>query len=221
MTDGVLCQGTSPRSASWVGHPKPRELHLVKASPRSASRAMSVPSAPMVFQCGACHRVISDSNQLLAAVAELDVLVLDAVVGISIVEGGEAFSELRCSACQHNLGKCFTQPPQPSLTDLVHRKDAPRYALSRAALQSYVLGSAQAEHAVNGAPAGGAAGNDSPSPEMLQRFEPNGRLEALETSETAVRLQLAQLMRVVLALDERLRSLEDAGATQPTSKRKR
>ena len=167
-------------------------------------------TAPIVFQCGACRRVISDSNQLVAAVAELDALVLDGVIGVSVTGGDATYASLQCSACKHPLGRQYSQPPQPSLENVVHREEAPRYTLSRVALESYVLGSAQSGPSSNGT---NDAGQSSAT-----AIEPATRIEALETSEADVRLQLAQVMRVVLALDQRLRSLEDVG---PERKRSR
>ena len=160
--------------------------------------------APMVFQCGSCRRVVSDSNQLLSAVAELDALVLDAVVGVTAEVDEPAFATLRCSACHHKLGRCYQQPPKESLTHLVHRDDAPRYTLSRASLESYVLGSTQAKHTTGG----GTSSSTELSSDVALLPIPSERVAALEASEADMRLQLSQLMRVVLALDQRLRSLE-------------
>lgn len=198
-------------------------------------------SAPMVFQCGACHRVVSDSNQLIAAVAELDALVLDAVVGVSVVKADEAFATVHCIACQHPLGRCYSQPPQPSLMHIVHREDTPRYALLRASLESYVLGSAKVARDDADSIGGGGGGKSSsvangqagetvalfaggPDAAAPQPLESLARIEALESSEADARLQLAQLMRVVLALDQRLRSLEGSSgeaALEPERKRQR
>jgi len=187
--------------------------------------------APIVFQCGGCRRVVSDSNQLVAAVAELDALVLDAVVGVRIDNDTDgSFSTLRCAACCHTLGRRYAQPPQPALIQVVHRLEAPRYALSRAALESYVLGSAQVEHdaqLVNGIerhPMAAGVGGSASHLEIAA--ESAARIVALQQSEADMRLQLGQVMRVVLALDQRLKALESgsisgASATDEEPGRKR
>ena len=180
-------------------------------------------AAPMVFQCGACRHVVSDSNQLLLAVAELDVLVLDAVIGVVVGQGDpdSSCAVLRCAKCEHKLGHLYTKAPEPSLASLVSTQDAPRYALTRAALECYVLGSARDAHNLTGVSGTRADIESSHSvtdegaiPEQRQLVDPTSRLHALESSEADVRTQLSQLMRVVLALDQRLRTLEgeDSGA---------
>ena len=176
-------------------------------------------AAPIVFQCGACNRVVSDSNQLLAAVAEHGVLVLDAVVGVRIGEADPAdkyaaFLPLHCSACNHVLGRVYQQPPDPSSAFLVHSNATPRYSLLQSALGSYVLGSAAA-HSVALDPDEEPAPPDSLPPTANggdHALQPGvaGRIDALESSEASAQQQLTQLMRVVLALDQRLRSLEEA-----------
>ena len=191
-------------------------------------------AAPIVFQCGSCRRVISDSNQLVAAVAELDTLILDAVTGVSLAEVGDSFTSLQCSSCKHPLGRCYSSPPQPALAYVVHQKDAPRYALSRASLESYMLGSA-ASGQLDGkiedcgtGEAGASNGHDKcerglagAAAAALEEVLPSTRIEALERSDADVRVQLAQVMRVVLALDQRLRSLESDGGDAAESERKR
>ena len=196
-------------------------------------------NAPIVFQCGSCHRVLSDSNQLVSAVADLGVLVLDAVVGVKTADaaaeklqnGGASSSAdgclpLHCSACEHVVGRLYEQAPQLALTHLVHRPEAPRYCLVQDALASYVLGSAglqvnaaavEDEEAVADSAkrqkltdASAATGVDGIA---AAAGDGSGRLEALESSDANVRQQLAQLMRVVLALDQRLRGLEESGAS--------
>ena len=164
-------------------------------------------AAPIVFQCGACHRVVTDSNQLLSAVAELSVLVFDAVVGLRV---GEASSDdcdpLLCGHCSHPLGRLYTRAPRPELEGIVHREDAPRFSLQQDALVSYVLGSA-------GAQASGDATVDNGSSAVtgaaVQQLGADG---GGTDSQEATQRQLTQLMRVVLALDERLRALEGTGA---------
>ena len=183
---------------------------------------MPSPMAPMVFQCGACYRVISDTNQLLAAVAEVDALVLDAVVGVRIENVGttnaEQFQLLRCSACDHVVGRVYHRAPQPHLTHMVHSDAAPRYSLIHEALCSYELGSAVA---VNGsvsahetnepdAAVNAALSSEGGMPTSQELDIPN-RLGLLERSVASVNEQLAQVMRVVLALDQRLRSTEAPG----------
>ena len=177
-------------------------------------------SAPVVFQCGACHRVVSDSNQLLAAVADLGVLCLDAVVGVRIgdSESGadRSFAPLHCSACEHPLGRIYREPPRPELEGLVHTNDQPRYSLLQSALASYVLGSA----AVHGASEDALATSAPPGEAAIALNGAAGvphlaggeRLDVLETNEASTRMQLTQLMRVVLALDQRLRSIEEERA---------
>ena len=177
-------------------------------------------AAPIVFQCGGCHRVISDSNQLIDAVSELGVLVLDAVVGLRVDEADgaqETYRPLRCSACEHLVGRLYREAPQPSLTSVVHTHERPRYALIHGAIASYVLGSAAA-HTLQHDAADAAA---PPADELSSvpngtgagalQLGTAGRLDALEGSEASMQQQLTQLMRVVLALDQRLRSIEEAG----------
>jgi hypothetical protein len=188
----------------------------------------------MVFQCGSCHRVISDSNQLISAKAELGVLVLDAVIGVNVgseVDMEHAALPLCCSACGHRVGRLYQQAPSPSLTDVVHHDDAPRYALIQESLASYVLGSTGLT--VNGRSRDGdgvdAGGGDAGPPQQLQAGDHDSsaigglstRIAALEGSDTGVREQLGQLMRVVLALDQRLQSLEGGSGAADEVERKR
>ena len=204
-------------------------------------------NAPIVFQCGSCHRVLSDSNQLLSAVAELGVLVLDAVVGVKAADadaakklqngGGSSSADnylpLHCSACEHVVGRLYEQAPQLALVHLVHRPEAPRYCLVQDALASYVLGSAglpvdtaaeESEEAaadsakrqkVTDAAAATRADGIAAAATVAAAGDGSSslRLDALESSDANVRQQLAQLMRVVLALDQRLRGLEESGAS--------
>ena len=180
---------------------------------------MSTLSAPVVFQCGACHRVISDSNQLLAAIADLDLLVCDAVVGLRVGEEVDgAPSPLYCTACQHEVGRLYHRAPEPSFEALVHAPSQPRYCLMQKALASYVLGSAAAYGSLDDGNAAEMAGttvslSESPAVAELDtggslQLGTVGRLDALESSDVSARQQLTQLMRVVLALDQRLRTLE-------------
>lgn len=181
-------------------------------------------AAPIVFQCGNCHRIISDSNQLLAAVGELGVIVCDAAVGVQ--QGSSADAEdsslpLRCRACQHLLGKQYQKPPQPSLEGLVHTSEQPRFAFFQSALVSYVLGSCAAQAAAAAADppsedaaavaADSSSGGDAAATLPLAAER---RLDALESSEKSAREQVTQLMRVVLALNQRLCALEEAGSSQ-------
>lgn len=171
-------------------------------------------AAPIVFQCGTCQSVVSDSNQLLSAIAELDVLVLDAVVGVTLKAGEPeaGYSMICCSACAQELGRLYTDAPSPSLTAVVHQDQAPRYALSRGALKSYMLGSAQQMHEqrrpVLEESTRAQSGTHTASSVAPSELDLTARILALESSEAEARQQLMQLMRVVLALDQRLQSME-------------
>jgi hypothetical protein len=170
---------------------------------------MTTVAAPMVFQCGACYRVVSDSNQLLAAVEELGVLVLDAVVGVRVGEADDADEALplHCSACEHLLGRMYRRAPAPDLDRLVHTRDAPRFSLAQSALASYVLGSAAAASAA--AATNGDSDAHGGGSEAQIGSAAGGELSApREGADEGTQQQLTQLMRVVLALDQRLRSLE-------------
>ena len=185
-------------------------------------------AAPIVFQCGGCRRVVSDSNQLLSAVADLDVLVLDAAVGLRTGPADDtgAYDTLHCAACGHGLGRKYRQPPAPNLAHLIWQDAAPRYCLTRSSLESYVLGSSSQhwpdETTEPGSGTSAAAANGSSHATQLAASEAGpatSRVEALERCEADARQQIAQLMRVVLALDQRVHMLEgDAAATG--SKRK-
>jgi hypothetical protein len=207
--------------------------------------------APVIFQCGNCHRVLSDSNQLLSAVEQLGVIVLDAVVGVAVEEeeeagdgsqersssaGAPAFLRLRCAACEHQVGRVYRQAPSPALAHIVDEPSAPRYALEQTALASYVLGSAgvAAFGAADGEHAADADAADAQQPPPLdgqprqppteqqqqQQQQQQQRVGGLDSAGSAsaaaeldaMREQMGQLMRVVLALDQRLRSVEEGGA---------
>ncbi len=173
---------------------------------------------PVVFQCAGCRRVVSDSNQLVAAIAALDVLVVDAVVGVAIGEAessspdGGVHVTLSCGWCEHVLGRLYRQAPSdlalPAPQGLVHRDDAPRYSLLRGALESYALGTAglQRDGEAGGGSAGGGGGRGGIEEDAAAGA--STLVARLEAGEADVRTQLAQLMRVVLGLDGRLRSLE-------------
>ena len=193
-------------------------------------------AAPVVFQCGSCHRVLSDSNQLLSAVEELGVIVLDAVVGVAMEEegpdGAPAFLQLRCAACEHAVGRVYRQAPSPALIHILDQPAAPRYALEQTALASYVLGSAGlaafgAVDAEQTADADAADAQQSPPDghpqhqhqHQQQRVGLSATLDGGGGASTAAELdamreQMGQLMRVVLALDQRLRSVEADGANR-------
>ena len=184
--------------------------------------------APIVFQCGSCHRILSDSNQLLHGVAELGVLVLDGVLGVRVQDGAPANGislPLQCSGCEQIVGRVYEQAPKPEFEHLVHTTERPRYALLQEALESYVLGSAAGPaslspaEAANSKPpplddgAGSGLASSGGDGAAVTRFEGgDARLAALEGSEAAARQQVTQLMRVVLALDQRLRLLEEQTA---------
>ena len=164
--------------------------------------------SPLVMMCTQCRQVVSDSNQLLSAVAELDALVLDAVVGIRIseasTEAGDAlFGKLSCSKCDAELGRIYRRA-EPALQHIVHQPSAPRYTLYRAALGSYVLGSAKEQHDA------AQPGREADAP---REVPPAASQSVADPSAAAdeVRVQLAQLMRVVLGLDQRLRAIEQGG----------
>lgn len=103
------------------------------------SVALGPMDAPFVLMCGSCRRVVSDSNQLLCAVADLDALVFDAVVGVSIGAdpvtdpAGNVSVKLSCGACQAVLGNVYRKATA-ALEHIVYHHSAPRYALDRAAL---------------------------------------------------------------------------------------
>ena len=190
-------------------------------------------SAPIVLQCGSCRRVISDSNQLVCAVEALDALVVDAVQGVQLggapsraeagaADAGSEHAPLVCTGCGATLGRSYAAAP-PELAALVHAEDAPRYVLLRAALSSYLLGSIGEHHhaakglarplaqygdpdapAANGGSGGGAGAEGGGAAEQL------ARLGALEAEGASLRSSVSNIMRVVLALDERLRGVEEA-----------
>ena len=168
--------------------------------------------SPFILMCGQCRRVVSDSNQLLCAVAELDALVFDAVVGVRVSDAvddnneGGSLGKLTCSACQAELGRVYYRPPASlQHLDIVHQSGASRYTLYRSALGSYALGTAKAQHdASRPASSSEAAPSSNGVTRVPQQQQPEGSSVADE-----VRLQLSQLMRVVLGLDQRLRALED------------
>ena len=177
-------------------------------------------AAPIVFQCGSCHRVISDSNQLLLAEAELGLLVLDAVVGVRIGDSeplkANEFLPLHCSACGHLVGRLYQWAPKPSLASLVHSNENPRYSLIQEALASYVLGSAAAhrlDHAWAAADPQADATAASHTANGELQLTTASRLESLESGEQSARQQLTQLMRVVLALEQRLQLVEGERAS--------
>ena len=118
--------------------------------------------------------------------------------------------------------------PGDPLAALVHAEDAPRYVLLRAALSSYLLGSIGEHHhaakglarplaqygdpdapAANGGGGGGGAGADGGSGGG-GAAEQLARLGALEAEGASLRSSVSNIMRVVLALDERLRGVEEA-----------
>jgi len=106
--------------------------------------------APFVVQCAGCRRVLSDSNQLMCAVETLDVLVFDAVVGVRIDEaergvGDTVSATLSCTECQAQLGHRYSRVPA-ALAAVASTPAAPRYAMQRHALASYVFGSAKTQH---------------------------------------------------------------------------
>ena len=197
-------------------------------------------SAPIVLQCGSCRRVISDSNQLVCAVEALDALVVDAVQGVQLggapsraeagaADAGSEHAPLVCTGCGATLGRSYAAAP-PELAALVHAEDAPRYVLLRAALSSYLLGSIGEHHhaakgrarplaqygdpdapaAANGGGGGGGAGADGGSGGGGGAAEQLARLGALEAEGASLRSSVSNIMRVVLALDERLRGVEEA-----------
>ena len=165
--------------------------------------------SPFVMMCTQCRQVVSDSNQLLCAVADLDALVLDAVVGVRISEatevGDSLFGKLSCSKCDAELGRIYRRTGQPALQHIVHQPSAPRYTLYRAALGSYVLGSAKEQH--------DAAQPDRDADARAREVPAIASQSVADPSAAAdeVRVQLAQLMRVVLGLDQRLRAIEQGG----------
>lgn len=94
--------------------------------------------------------MLSDSNQLVCAVESLDCLVFDAVVGVRIDEtvasdGGTLSAMMSCSECQAKIGRVYSLVT-PELTAVLSQPSAPRYAMQRRALASYVFGSAKAQH---------------------------------------------------------------------------
>lgn len=105
--------------------------------------------APFVLQCAGCRRVVSDSNQLVCTVSALDVLVLDAIVGVRIDQPEHAQEQaaavLSCSECQAQLGHVYSRV-EPELSAVLSQPSAPRYAMQRHALASYVFGSAKTQH---------------------------------------------------------------------------
>jgi hypothetical protein len=189
--------------------------------------------APLVFQCGSCFRVLSDSNQLVAAVAELDVLVLDAIVNVSFGEPADegAFIPLMCSSCSCSIGRLYCKAPTRGSTAVVHTPSAPRYSLQTSMLESYVLGSVKQQHENAGGAGHAGRTTTQVSCSMLPVTVTNdalphvkSRLASLEGAEADVREQLAQMMRVVLGLDSRLRAVEPGRrstepglAAQPTA----
>lgn len=174
--------------------------------------AAAVPQAPVIFQCGRCHRVLTDSNQILTAVAELGIVVFDAVIGVHVGERDAAEEDmalpLHCSACDHCIGRIYQQPPLPTLANLVHSDEAPRYALLQDALASYEFGSSAGFLA---APSKEAADTEAASNGSMQ-LDTAGRLDVLERGNADSQTQLTQLMRVVLALNQRLHTLEEANS---------
>ena len=195
-------------------------------------------SAPIVLQCGSCRRVISDSNQLVCAVEALDALVVDAVQGVQLggapsraeagaADAGSEHAPLVCTGCGATLGRSYAAAP-PELAALVHAEDAPRYVLLRAALSSYLLGSiGEHHHAAKGLarPLAQYGDPDAPAANGGGRrrrgrrrrggggggaAEQLARLGALEAEGASLRSSVSNIMRVVLALDERLRGVEEA-----------
>ena len=164
-------------------------------------------NSPFVMMCSKCRQVVSDSNQFLSAVPELDALVLDAVVGVRIseqtaLEGAAVFSKLSCSSCKAELGRIYQAAP--AMQSVVHTQEKPRYTLYRCALGSYVLGSAKTQHDAL-----------QPSLDALQGSAPKEvpavsqeSFSKCSPATDEVRMQLSQLMRVVLGLDQRLRFIE-------------
>lgn len=176
------------------------------------------------MMCASCRQVISDSNQLVAAVARLDALVLDAVVGVRIGQtelhdADALFAYLSCNGCNAELGRAYRKA-NPEIHQVVSETDAPRYTLHRSALSSYVLGSTKAQH--------DAAHplKDTSKEAHTHVASPATGQNADEVSPTTDKLLVQQLMRVVLGLDHRLRRVEQSMAaaseeTQPNTGQKR
>ena len=111
-------------------------------------------STPLVMLCKQCRQVLTDSNQLVCTVAELDGLVMDAVLGVRIdsalqrggqgADAGCTYCTLWCTGCESELGRQYTTA-RPEMQQLVPSA-GPRYVLHRSALQSYALGSAKLRH---------------------------------------------------------------------------
>jgi hypothetical protein len=161
---------------------------------------------------------------------------VDVVVGVqSHPSGVSTHDALRCAHCNHELGRTYKQPPTPALSSLVHQDGTPRYCLTRSALESYVLGTAKMQHDAQGVASGNGAAALSDEPHGASEAgmglaadaiatgsgDVLSRLRSLEGSGADARVQLAQLMRVVLALDQRLRAVEKEEEDNDGEERKR
>ena len=193
-------------------------------APRAAA-SMAL-NTPLVMLCKQCRQPLTDSNQLVCAVAELDALVMDAVLGVRIdsalkpgdgADAGCTYCTLWCTGCESELGRQYTTT-RPEMSQLVATTGA-RYVLHRSALQSYALGSTKIRHdeAMKIAPSEDAsAENGVPAP-----IEPANGARDERPPETVAATgagaegrvdgeSLSDVHRMLLYLDQRVQALEAA-----------
>ena len=187
-------------------------------------------NTPLVMLCKQCRQPLTDSNQLVCAVAELDALVMDAVLGVRIdsalkpgagADAGCTYCTLWCTGCESELGRQYTTT-RPEMSQLVATTGA-RYVLHRSALQSYALGSTKIRHdeAMKIAPSeDGSAGSGGPAPAepaVATRDETPPEPLAATGAAADGRVDgeaLSDVHRMLLYLDQRVSALEAARHTE-------
>ena len=126
--------------------------------------------APLIIQCAGCRRIIADSNSMVAAVEQLDAVVLDSLVGARLCpltsgeagsnglagggggggggggSGGGSYAPLVCCGCERELGRRYSEAPAALPAELRHEPGRPRYVIHRSAVSSYQLGGAKLAH---------------------------------------------------------------------------
>ena len=199
--------------------------------------------APLIIQCAGCRRIIADSNSMVAAVEQLDAVVLDSLVGARLGPltsaeasgdgllggggggGGGSFAPLVCCGCGRELGRRYSEAPAALPAELRHEPGRARYVIHRSAVSSYQLGGAKLAHDADdfgsrqppppGEAADGAKRERGASGDAGSFLPSTDGLAAAAEEGGATKQQLVHIMKVILSIDMRIKRLEEQAQPPP------
>ena len=166
-------------------------------------------SAPLVFQCRSCYRIIGDSLSFVSSDEEMQIFTLqassnvsrskDVITSKSGRDAESTFHLLHCAGCSSTIGRVYLTTSEAMHASLNERVN--RFTFDSEAVTSYELGKNEYVSEQAGAT----------FPAKADDSNVTGSVMAVSTEQQlqTVQADLTKVQNLMLVMDERIAKLEE------------